>query len=116
MSNDTYDNDEHTSYTGKPSWFKIFPKEIIDIIGLQDFDNFSETETEEAIYTVGAATIDALRYYLHKSGDSDSVGSLDDSRQYKTILMLYIKHIAKAFTDYQERVENGRKGGRPKKE
>lgn len=98
-----------------PSWFKLFPKELIDATGIRELEHFDDEEKKDLIYAIARATIDALLYFDSKCKDQ-SYHMHDGSRLYRTLFGLYKQNIDQAFIDLEERIRNGKKGGRPKKE
>ena len=109
MSKEVYYDVEIEPKYRAPAWFKLYPKELIDATGIREFNLFDNAEKQEAIYAVGAATIEALLYYELKATGEEIDSELYDSRPYKTILSMYKRNIDAAFSDLLRRIRAGGK-------
>ncbi|MBR2895553.1 MAG: hypothetical protein IKC03_07855, partial [Oscillospiraceae bacterium] len=89
------------SKRNRPTWFKLFlhQKPLIDAVPDE---------------VAGRALKAALRYFDSRGdGNGDSIGELDPITL--AVFSAFKPYIDEAFSDFYRDVENGKKGGRPKK-
>lgn len=101
---------------GRPQWFKCWALKYADALDI-DFldDDLTQKEKIVLFQEVGKAFINALFYF--RDHDEEKYLSYKPNTRDGRILWHALKRdIDQSYRDYDKRVENGRKGGRPKKE
>ena len=99
---------------GRPQWFKLWVDKYYAALDIENLDNdLTPQEKDKLFKEVGKAFINALFYFM---GHDE-----DEWREYKPgtrdgrILWNALKRdIDQSYRDYDLRVRNGAKGGRPK--
>ena len=100
-----------------PSWFKLYPEELINATGIREIESFDQEEINDMLFNFAEATVDALLYFDCKSNNRASPESIGHgSRLYRTLFNIYQRNIDEAFRALKDRIMNGKKGGRPRKE
>lgn len=97
-----------------PSWFPVWGAEHaylldIDVILMEDVD-----EQDEIFRDVGKAFINAVNNFLYHDNNKPyfALETYLGRATYKRLT----REINKSYMEYDKRVENGKKGGRPRKE
>ncbi len=97
--------------TGRPMWFKVWPEKYVTALDLGNLDEDLTAEEREVLFTeVGKAFINGLLFF---QGEKE-VYTIR-SRDGKIVWNNLKQDIKQAFRDYEKRVEDGKKGGRPPK-
>lgn len=101
--------------TGRPQWYKLWCEKYADALDIENIDkDLTPEEKNELFNEIGKVFINSLFYFLgHDEGRwSEYKPSTRDGR----ILWNALKRdIDQSYRDYDERVKNGAKGGRPPK-
>ena len=102
--------------TGRPQWFKMWVEKYAAALDIDNLDNdLTQKEKEELFKEVGKAFINSLFYFL--AHDKEEYSAYKPSTRDGRILWNALKRdIDQSYRDYDKRVENGGKGGRPPKE
>lgn len=107
-------SDGETS-TGRPQWYKLWCEKYADALDIENLDkDLTPEEKNELFKEIGKVFINSLFYFLgHDEGRwSEYKPSTRDGR----ILWNALKRdIDQSYRDYDKRVVNGAKGGRPPK-
>lgn len=102
--------------TGRPQWYKLWVEKYATALDIENLDDdLTQTEKDILFREIGKVFINSLFYFLgHDEGKwSEYKPSTRDGR----ILWNALKRdIDQSYRDYDLRVRNGAKGGRPKKE
>ena len=100
---------------GRPQWFKLWVDKYVAALDIENLDaDLTQTEKRKLFEEVGKAFINSLFYFMgHDQGKwSEYKPTTRDGR----ILWNALKRdIDQSYRDYDERVRNGAKGGRPPK-
>lgn len=99
-----------------PQWIKLWVEKYCDDICIEDIEELYPTDEEETelVLDVGKAFISALSYYKSQiTGEEYRVYKM--SRDARRLYNSFKRDIDQSFNDYELRVENGKKGGRPPK-
>lgn len=100
-----------------PQWIKLWIEKYCDDICLEDIHElYPDEEENELIRAVGMAFISALSYYKGRITGEEYLVYSKMNRDGKRLYKSFVKDIDQSFCDYELRVENGKKGGRPKKQ
>ena len=102
--------------TGRPQWYKLWPDKYADALDIENLDNdLSDDEKDELFREVGKAFINSLFYF--RSHDQESYSTYRPQPRDGRIPWNALKRdIDQTYRDYDKRVENGAKGGRPRKD
>lgn len=111
-----YDGEEIPA--GRPQWFKLWGCKYADALDLENLDlDLSAKEKERLFSEIGKAFINALFYFQTYAFDKREYCTYKlNTRDGRIIWNALKRDIDASYNDYKERVQNGRKGGRPKKE
>jgi len=111
--NEFCDCDGETS-TGRPQWFKVWVEKYATALDIENLDDdLTPKEKQKLFEEIGKVFINSLFYFNgHDKGEwSEYKPSTRDGR----ILWNALKRdIDQSYRDYEKRVADGRKGGRPK--
>lgn len=111
--NEFCDADGETS-TGRPQWFKVWVEKYATALDIENLDDDLSTKEKQKLFEeIGKVFINSLFYFTgHDKGEwSEYKPSTRDGR----ILWNALKRdIDQSYRDYEKRVADGRKGGRPK--
>lgn len=116
--NDPFFYDNEDIPTGRPQWFKLWACKYGDALDIGNLDeDLTPEEKEDLFADLGRAFVNAMFYfhtyaYGHKEYSTYKLHTRDG----RVIWNCLKRDIDQSFLDYKTRVENGRKGGRPKKE
>lgn len=101
---------------GRPQWYKLWGDKYADALDIEHIDeDLTPEEKEELFYEVGKAFINSLFYF--KQHDEANYSYYKPSTRDGRILWNALKRdIDQSYRDYDLRVKNGAKGGRPKKD
>ena len=107
---------EGDTSTGRPQWFKLWVEKYATALDIENLDNDLTAEEKELLFKdVGIAFINGLFYFLgHDNGDWSEYKP--HTRDGKIIWNALKRDIDQSYKDYDKRVIDGKKGGRPKKE
>lgn len=101
--------------TGRPQWYKLWVEKYADALDIENIDKDLTPEEKDVLFKeIGKVFINSLFYFLgHDEGRwSEYKPSTRDGR----ILWNALKRdIDQSYRDYDLRVQNGAKGGRPPK-
>lgn len=99
---------------GRPQWYKLWVEKYATALDIENLDvDLSPTEKRKLFEEIGKVFINSLFYFMgHDEGRwSEYKPSTRDGR----ILWNALKRdIDQSYKDYDKRVENGAKGGRPR--
>ena len=103
---------------GRPQWFKLWAEKYADALDIENLDaDLSQAEKQVLFQEVGKAFINALFYFMANAQDKSQYSSYRPSTRDGRILWNALKRdVDQSYRDYYERVRNGAKGGRPRKE
>lgn len=113
-------NDPEYNDTGieekRPQWFKLWVDKYVTALDIENIDtDLSPAEKELLFREVGMAFINSLFYFM--SHDKDTYSAYKPKTRDGRILWNSLKRdIDQSYRDYELRVRNGAKGGRPKNE
>ena len=99
-------------------WFKLWASDFCDDFHIDVLENeLDSSERQNLIADVGRAFVNGMNYYYMRYMEEDDYKAYplitsDGKRLFRKMRAW----IDKAFEDYEKKVENGKKGGRPKKE
>lgn len=101
--------------TGRPQWYKLWCEKYADALDIENIDKDLTPEEKDVLFKeIGKVFINSLFYFFgHDEGKwSEYKPSTRDGR----ILWNALKRdIDQSYRDYDLRVQNGAKGGRPPK-
>lgn len=101
--------------SGKPKWYKLWVDKYFDAIDIENLDEDLTPEEKEILFReVGKAFINSLFYFMQHDEESHSFYK-PHTRDGKIIYNALKRDIDQSFRDYEKRVIDGRKGGRPPK-
>jgi len=107
-------NDVEDTSNGRPQWYKLWVEKYATALDIENLDtDLSPTEKKKLFEEIGKVFINSLFYFMgHDDGRwSEYKPSTRDGR----ILWNALKRdIDQSYRDYDLRVKNGAKGGRPK--
>ena len=109
-------NDIEDVSNGRPQWYKFWADKYADALDIENLDDdLSGAEKDELFREVGKAFINSLFYFKgHDEGEwSEYKPATRDGRIIWNALK---RDIDQSYRDYEKRVRNGAKGGRPKNE
>ena len=99
---------------GRPQWYKLWVEKYATALDIENLDvDLSPKEKQKLFEEIGKVFINSLFYFMgHDDGRwSEYKPSTRDGR----ILWNALKRdIDQSYKDYDKRVENGAKGGRPR--
>lgn len=100
---------------GRPQWFKLWADKYADALDIENLDNdLTKTQKDKLFMDVGRAFINALFYHIqHDEERYDYYKPL--TRDGRIIWNALKRDIDQSYRDYELRVINGAKGGRPPK-
>ena len=103
---------------GKPQWFKLWAEKYCDALDIKNLDNdLSPKEKQTLFEDTGIAFINALFYFMYRVDVEQTIWSYKPKTRDGRILYNALKRdIDASYKDYKKRVENGKTGGRPKKQ
>lgn len=101
---------------GRPQWYKFWAEKYAIALDIEHIDeDLNPKEKNELFKEVGKAFINSLFYFLgHDMGQYDEYKP--GTRDGKILWNALKRDIDQSYRDYDKRVENGAKGGRPKKD
>ena len=102
---------------GKPPWFKLWGEKYADALDVDNLDDdLTPQEKEKLFNEVGKAFINALLYFRSiDNGESTYSSYKAGTRDGRIVWNALKRDIDQSYRDYYKRVENGKKGGRPRK-
>lgn len=108
-------SDGETS-TGRPQWFKLWCEKYATALDIENLDSDLTQEEKETFFKeVGVVFINSLFYFMgHDQGRWSEYKPR--TRDGKILWNALKRDIDQSYRDYDLRVMNGSKGGRPKKQ
>lgn len=103
------------SCENRPQWFKLWADKYIDALDIINLDkDLTPEQKEEVFKDIGMAFINALFYFAFRSGHEDSVWKYaTKTREGRVVTNALKRDIDQSYKDYEKRVADGKKGGRP---
>lgn len=100
---------------GRPLWFKLWVEKYATSLDIENLDKDLTQKDKELLFKeVGKAFINALFYFMgHDAGVWEEYKPR--TRDGRILWNALKKDIDQSYIDYEKRVADGRKGGRPKK-
>ena len=109
-----YESGEYS--TGRPQWCKLWADKYAVALDIENLNNdLSEKEKDDLFREVGKAFINGMIYFLAHDEKSCIVYKLK-TRDGRILWNALKRDIDQSYRDYEKSVENGKKGGRPKKD
>ena len=107
--------DKNIQSPGRPQWFKMWVEKYSIALDIDNIDKeFGDDPDGEKVFfeEVGKCFINALRLF----GDFDKkYWNYEPQTRDGRVLWNYIKQdVTQSFLDYEKRVNDGKKGGRPR--
>lgn len=101
---------------GRPQWYKCWAEKYANALDVENLNtDLSSAEKEELFKEAGIVFINSLLYFLDY--DNETYRTYKPRTRDGRILWNHIKaDIDQSYRDYDKRVMNGAKGGRPKKD
>lgn len=101
--------------TGRPQWYKMWVDKYATALDIENLDNdLTPTEKEELFIEVGKVFINSLFYFMaHDKGEYSYYKP--HTRDGRILWNALKRDIDQSYRDYDLRVKNGAKGGRPPK-
>jgi hypothetical protein len=112
-------NDPDYHYTnieeGRPQWFKLWVEKYVAALDIENLDeDLTPQEKDKLFKEVGKAFINALFYFVgHDEGRWNEYRP--GTRDGRILWNALKRDIDQSYRDYELRVKNGAKGGRPPK-
>ena len=102
---------------GKPQWFKMWGEKYATALDIENLDNDLDPDEKEELFTdVGRAFINSLFYFMCRANEEERYSTYKPRTRDGRILWNALKRdIDQSYRDYELRVRNGAKGGRPPK-
>ena len=100
----------------RPKWFKLWVEKYATALDIENLDDDLDPEEKSELFEeVGMAFINSLFYFLgHDKGRWSEYKP--QTRDGRIIWNSLKRDIDQSYRDYDQRVINGAKGGRPKKD
>lgn len=101
--------------TGRPQWFKLWVEKYSVALDIENLDSdLTPTEKRLLFQEIGKVFINSLFYFNgHDEGKYSEYKPA--TRDGKILWNALKRDIDQSYRDYDKRVQNGAKGGRPKK-
>lgn len=101
---------------GRPQWFKLWVDKYAAALDIENLDNDLTPKEKDVLFReVGKAFINSLFYFMgHDEGRWSEYKP--GTRDGKILWNALRRDIDQSYRDYDLRVKNGAKGGRPKKD
>lgn len=102
----------------RPQWFKLWVNKYYDVLGLYDLEELEivlSEDLDDFFNDVGRAFINSLLYCVEKDSPEAQKQFGLYSREGKALYSLLKRDIEQCYRDYDKRVTDGKKGGRPSK-
>ena len=114
---DTFGVDQTGLYkNGRPQWFKLWVEKYSIALGIENIDEEFANDPDgkaEFFEEVGKCFINALLFF--KDHDNDEYQCYKLHTRDGRILWNALKHdVDQTYIDYDKRVQDGKKGGRPR--
>lgn len=102
--------------TGRPQWYKLWCEKYATALDIENLDtDLTQKEKNELFMEVGKVFINSLFYFM--AHDENEYSYYKPHTRDGRILWNALKRdIDQSYRDYELRVKNGAKGGRPKKQ
>lgn len=110
--NEYYDGD---TSNGRPQWYKLWVEKYATALDIENIDNdLTQKEKDILFREIGKVFINSLFYFMgHDEGKWNEYKP--STRDGKILWNALKRDIDKSYRDYDLRVKNGAKGGRPPK-
>ena len=107
--------DEGDTANGRPQWYKLWVEKYAVALDIENLDTDLTPQEKEVLFRdVGKVFINSLFYFL--AHDEGKYREYRPSTRDGRILWNALKRdIDQSYRDYDKRVINGKRGGRPKK-
>lgn len=101
--------------TGRPQWFKMWVEKYATSLDIENMDKDLTPEQKKALFEdVGRAFINALFYFTsHVKNEEEYSMYRPKTRDGRVLWNALKRDIDQSYRDYEKRVEDGKKGGRP---
>ena len=101
---------------GRPQWYKFWVEKYATALDIENIDRDLDPEEKETLfYEVGKVFINSMFYFMtHDEGHW--IEYKPRTRDSRILWNALKRDIDASYRDYDERVRNGKKGGRPRKE
>ena len=97
----------------RPQWFKLWGEKYATALDIYNLDDLPDEEKLELFTDIGIAFVNALFYFMgHDEGKWFEYKA--KTREGRVLWNALRRDIDQSYRDYDRRVENGSKGGRPK--
>ena len=103
---------------GRPQWFKMWCEKYADALDIKNLDtDLTQAEKKALFEDVGIAFINALFYFMYRVEVAQTIWSYKPrTRDGRILYNVLRRDIDSSYADYDKRVRDGKKGGRPKKQ
>ena len=102
--------------TGRPQWYKLWVEKYAAALDIDNLDkDLSQKEKDILFKEVGIVFINSLSYFLGHD-DRKWWEYTPETRDGRILWNALKRDIDQSYRDYDKRVANGSKGGRPKKD
>ena len=101
---------------GRPHWFKMWVEKYAIALDIDNLDTeYTPAKKDEVFKDVGIAFINAMFYFLYRVDVESEIWSYAPKTRDGRVLWNALKRdIDQSYRDYEKRVKNGARGGRPK--
>lgn len=101
---------------GHPQWFKLWVEKYATALDIENLDeDLDDEEKRELFEDVGRVFINALLYFMCVGNDDDKYYIYKPLTRDGRVLWNALKRdIEHSYRDYEKRVIDGKKGGRPR--
>ena len=102
--------------SNRPQWFKLWAEKYATALDIEHLsEDLSPEELGNLFFSIGKVFINALFYFFgHDEGHWKEYKP--QTRDERVLWNALKRDIDQSYRDYDKRVENGSKGGRPKKD
>lgn len=105
---------------GAPQWFKLWAEKYATALDVDTLeDELEQSDYEKVCRDIGTAFVHALRYFMHHDElkERPEINFFrPETRDGRHIWNAFKRDIDQAYRDYEKRVVDGAKGGRPRQE
>lgn len=108
----------------RPIWYHLFAEDLYHILDVENLDSDPDfvnnpRRKDQLFNDLGRALLNSLIYfkdYYEYGGEDPQAEYPIESRDGRIVYNALKRGIVYSYEEYEERVENGKKGGRPLKE
>ena len=102
---------------GKPQWFKMWGEKYAIALDIEHLDEYMTPKEKTALFEdVGRVFINSMFYFMCRANDEEQYSEYKPRTRDGRVLWNTMKRdIDQSYRDYELRVKNGAKGGRPPK-